>query len=78
MVEQTSAKEDGFPDGMVHGPDNLVRIPTYKHWELNAWYATKRETLGNMSYRDYLRGKSWEERVKVGHKALIETGVLKP
>jgi hypothetical protein len=31
-----------------------------------------------MSPREYLRGKSWNERVDVGWDALIKRGVVKP
>jgi hypothetical protein len=53
-------------------PDNLVRIPRWKHWEINSWYQTKNEDYGSMSPRDYLRDKSYEERRRVGLKALID------
>ena len=46
--------------------------------EITAWYQTKNEALGMLSPREYLRGRTWEERTKVGLDALIEHGVLKP
>lgn len=78
VAERSSALEDGFSKEEVDGPENLVRIPALKHREINAWYQTKSDAFDNMSPRDYLRGKSWEERVKVGRDALIKYGVLKP
>jgi hypothetical protein len=78
IVEQASAEQDKFPRSMIDGPENRVRIPRYKHWEINAWYGRRSETFGNQSPRDYLRGKDWDERIRVGMQALIKYGVLKP
>jgi hypothetical protein len=78
IVEKTSADEDGFPKSMINGPDNLVRIPRFKHWEITGWYMTKNEDYEWRRPRDYLRGKDWAERTGVGLEALIRHGVLKP
>lgn len=78
VVEQTSARDDGFSDDMIDGADNLVRIPTLKHWQISAWYQIRNEKYGGLSPRNYLRGKTWEERYRVGIDALIRFGVLKP
>ena len=63
---------------MIDGKENLVRIPTLKHREITAWYQTKHDAFGQVSPREYLRGKGWEERRRIGIDALIEHGVLKP
>ena len=78
VVERATAKGDGSEDGMIDAPENLVRIPRWKHWELNAWYETKNEITGLKTPREYLREQSWEERHRVGIIGLIEIGVLKP
>lgn len=78
IVEQSSAEEDGFPRSMIDERENLVRIPALKHWEINAWYQTKSERFGFLSPREYLSGKSWQERRRFGLQALIERGVLEP
>lgn len=49
----------------------MVRIPTLKHWQINGWYGRKNAAYGGLSPRDYLRGKSREERTRVGREALI-------
>ena len=82
-VEQTPASDDGFPDGLVDGPNNRLSIPRLKHWQITGWYGKKnpefKDDYGNsISPRQYLRGKSWEERMRVGTDALIEFGVLEP
>jgi hypothetical protein len=78
IVEQASAAEDGFPPPMIDAPENKVSIPKMKHWEITGWYAKKNEDFGNLSPRDFLRGKSWDERLQVGLDALIKHGVRKP
>lgn len=78
IVEQTPAENEGFGRDIIDGPDNLVRVPTLKHWEINSWFGTKQEEFGELSPRDYLRGKDWDERTRVGHEVLVKHGVLKP
>lgn len=78
IVEKTPAAQDGFPRSLIDGPDNLVRIPTLKHWEVNRWYETKNMNYGGVTPRIYVRDKDWEERRTVGVRALVEAGVLKP
>jgi hypothetical protein len=78
IVEQTQAEQDGFSRSLIDSPDNLVRIPTLKHWQITGWYMTPSEDYGDLSPRSYLRGKSWQERVRVGYRGLIKFGVLKP
>lgn len=78
LVEQTSAAADGHSRSMIDAPENLVRISTLKHWEITGWYMTRNEDYDNLSPRAYLRGKSWEERRRVGINALIDHKVLKP
>jgi len=78
IVEQSSAVADGYLRTRVDAPENLVRIPTMKHWEINAWYQTQSRRFNDMSPRDYLRHKDWDERRRVGLEALMRYGVLKP
>jgi hypothetical protein len=78
IVEQTPAEDDGFPRAMIDFPANLVRIPRFKHWEITAWYMTKNERYEGRSPRQYLQGKDWAERTRVGINALVRYGVLKP
>lgn len=78
IVEQTPAEQDGFPRSLIDSRENLVRIPTLKHWQITSWFATKNEEFGGVSPRDYLREKDWNTRMSEGRKALIRYGVLKP
>ena len=67
-----------LPEGLIDSPDNLVAIPRWKHWLINAWFQRRNDRYGGLSPRKYLVGKSWEIRRMVGLDAMIETGVLKP
>lgn len=78
IVEQTQARNDGYPDRIIDRADNLVLIPRYKHWQINSWYQTKKENLGGLTPRQYLQNKSWDERRYIGLQALRDVGVLKP
>ena len=77
IVEQTPAQQDGFAEERIQGWRNLVHIPTYRHRQITGWYATPNDEFGGMSPRDYLRGQTWQERVRVGLEALREFEVLK-
>jgi hypothetical protein len=77
IVEQSGAAEAGYPRQMIDAPDNLVRVPRIRHWEINAWYQTRNPNYGDVSPREYLSGKDWDERRRVGLEALIRSGVLK-
>jgi hypothetical protein len=78
IVEQTSARQDGHSEAKINAAENLVRIPTLIHREITAWDNTKTDDFGGLSPRNYLRGKSWQERRDLGLRKLIEFGVLKP
>ena len=78
IVEQTGAERDGFPRELIDSPQNLAKIPTLKHREITSWYAQANPDFGGLSPRDYLRNKSWDERMRIGLEQLIKFGVLKP
>ncbi len=62
---------------LIESDDNIVRIPEYKHIDLNAYYQMPDPELGNMTPRDYLRGKSFEEQLEFGKKILRKFGIMK-
>jgi hypothetical protein len=78
IVEQTAAERFGFVRGQVNDPENLVRVPRLKHYEITGWYMDRNDDFGNLSPRDYLSDKSWEERRRVGLDAEVRFRVLKP
>lgn len=77
IVEQTPADKAGFSKEQIESPRNKVRIPTLKHWQLNAWYETPNSDYNNMRPREYVQGKSWYVRRAVGLDGLRKVGVLK-
>jgi len=78
IVEQTSARQYGFSRSEIDAPSNLVSIPRLKHWEITGWFATRNNAYEKLSPREYLRLKTWDDRMEVGRDALIRHGVLKP
>jgi hypothetical protein len=76
IVEQASAEEDGFSRSQIDAPENLARIPTIRHWNINAWYQRSNDDLDGLSPREFLRGRSWEDRYAIGLHALTIFGVL--
>jgi hypothetical protein len=77
IAEEAASRKDNIPENEIQSGENLVRVPTLKHWEITSWMMRSNPKYGGLSPREYLKGKSWEERLKVGREALIETGVLK-
>jgi hypothetical protein len=77
IVEQTPGRRDGYPETWINSPENTVRIPRFKHWEINRWYSKGNDEFGGLSPREYLRGKTWKERYDMGLRALRAAGVLK-
>jgi hypothetical protein len=78
IVEWATAAEGGSEDRLINAPENLVRIPRWKHWQLNSWYEKPNDDYGGMTPRAYARGKSWKIRDLIGLKGLVSIGVLKP
>jgi hypothetical protein len=79
IVEQTPAGKEGYSKDQIEAPENLVRISTLRHWQISNWYSTPNFSpkFGGKSPREYLRGKSWDEKMQIGRQALIDFGVLK-
>lgn len=78
IVEEDAAEKEGFPQSLINSRDNRVLIPRIRHWEVTGWFMTPNEDFGGLSSREYLRGKEWVEKVRVGRLALIKVGVMKP
>lgn len=78
IVEQRAGGPNGFPRSMIDGGGNVVSVPKYRHREISDWYQKKNPDFGMLSPREYLRGRSWEDHVRVGHQAMRKKGVLKP
>jgi len=79
IVEQSSERaQDRIPRERINAPENLVLIPRLKHKEITGWYGRKNPAYENLPPREWLKGRGWDERYRVGLKALVIHGVLKP
>lgn len=82
IVELQQGLDDGIPIRELESRDNLVRIPEMKHRQITSWYNSVNPdyTIGGkeVSPREYFKGKSWDEKYKLGIQKLIDFGVLKP
>jgi hypothetical protein len=77
IVEQTAAERFGFTRSDIEHPENLVRIPRLRHYQITGWYMQESEKFDGLSPRAYLQDKDWAERYRVGLEALKEFKVLK-
>jgi hypothetical protein len=77
IVGQHAENRARFGDGRIDSRENLVRIPVLKHIDISAWYSRGNEDFGDLSPRDYLRDKSWDEQMRLGLDRLREHKVLK-
>jgi hypothetical protein len=77
IVEQGKQNDD-LSSVRIQSDDNIALVPTYKHWQITAYYQTpQKKALGGLTPREYLRGKSFEERYQYGLSILRKFGVLK-
>jgi hypothetical protein len=76
-IVERSAEGDGISQAKINAPNNLVRIPKQIHEKITQWYSTKNVDYGDQAPRDWLRGKSWDERRALGIKKLVDFGALK-
>ena len=53
IVERVSAR-DGFSPDMINSADNTVLVPTYRHWQMTAWFNTINKEYGNVTPREFL------------------------
>jgi hypothetical protein len=77
IVEQTAAERFGFTRSETEQPENLVRIPRLQHYRITGWYSRGNEEFDGLSPREYLQDKDWDERYRVGLRALKKFEVLK-
>jgi len=71
------ALEEGFAKSLMNGPDNLVSIPRFKHWEITGWYARKSKDWDRLSRRMMPDPQPWGERYQFGLYALRKFQAMK-
>jgi len=64
IVGQFAQNRQQFGDERIDSWGNTVRIPTLKHLDINGWYSTPSPDYGDLSPRDYLRGRAWDEQMQ--------------
>jgi len=76
IVEQGGHNAE-LSDEKLQDADNIALVPTYKHWQITAYYRRQQKRLGGLSPREYLSGKSFDEQYRYGLDVLREFGVAK-
>jgi hypothetical protein len=77
IVEQGRQNSD-IPTEQIEAPENIVLVPTYKHWQITAYYGRRQNpSFGGLSPREGLRGKTFQERYAFGIETLRKFGVVK-
>lgn len=77
IIEQAALEKLGFSQRDIDAPENRVRIPVLKHYEITKFFQIPNDNYGGLTPRDYLADKSIAERRQVGLDALQRVGVLK-
>ncbi len=77
IVMKTPARKAGHSDKEIDSPENIVLIPTYRHWQITAWFNTRNELFNWQTPEEYLRSKPWHVKRQIGLRALRQHGVLK-
>jgi hypothetical protein len=79
IAEEAAARDAGFPENMIQGRDNLVRVPILKHIEVTRYYARKelQPDGRRLSPREMLKDKDFETRRQFGLDVLRRFGVLR-
>jgi hypothetical protein len=62
---------------LIEGEGNIVRIPMYKHFEINAYYQQPNEMTGGIPPRDFYANKPFAEQLEFGKYVLRLFGVMK-
>jgi hypothetical protein len=75
QIENIIADQD--PPQQLQSPENIALVPKYEHWQITNYYQMPQEETGWIPPREYLRGKSFEERYQFGLRVLRKFKVLK-
>ena len=66
-----------IPTSQLQSTDNIIRIPTLLHEEITAIYAGSAPDAPEMTLRQWLKGKSYQEQYEYGLKVMRELGILR-
>jgi len=65
-IEQSQIEKSGFPEKLIHNPDNIVSIDNPLHWKISGYYSSKPQFAGGLRVRDWLAGQSINEQYEFG------------
>ena len=77
LREAVRCRAGAVANTVLGTPENLVRIPRLQHYRITGWYMQGNEEFDGLSPRAYLQDKDWDERYRVGLRALKKFEVLK-
>ena len=68
IVEQCQAKatRSNFDVSDINKVSNVKATPNEVHKEISRYYSSKQDFTGNLTFRDWLNGKSYDEQYKYG------------
>ena len=82
IVEQTPARDHKeIPDALIDGPDNLVRVPRLKHWEITGWFMrgnNKKLIMVEVHRVNILGARDGKRGGELAWTPLLDFKVLKP
>jgi hypothetical protein len=70
------AQSSGFAPNLIHTTQNILEIPYWRHIRISAYYNTKQAALGNLSPREWLKGRNFDEHEEFCWKTLRQFGAL--
>ena len=76
LVEQ-GGQNSYLDQSEIQSGENIVRIPYYRHKDVQSYYQTPNPLLGGLTPREYLRGRSFQEQFEFGLKVLRDLGIMK-
>jgi hypothetical protein len=81
IVEQGPQNDDLSPEEkqLIDDPEDIVRVPRYTHQQLTNYYRNVDDNppCNGLTPRQYLRGKSFEDRYQFGLNVLRKMGIIK-
>jgi len=75
VVEQTPGNLGRFGAETVHNTGNLVRVDAATHGRISAYYSSKQRFTGDMTVREWLSTKSFQEQAEFGAQTMRKFGV---
>jgi hypothetical protein len=75
IVEQTAGNVGRFGAEAIHNAQDVIRLPTEIHREINAYYSSKQAFTKGLTVREWLRTQSLEEQLRRGRELLEQYAI---